>query len=116
MGMQNWVSATRVAPAAGARFGTFTTAKTVIPAPALETIGAGSLFVGAATRITVTGGIGTLVTTPGTITFQVMIGSVIAFTTGALQLNAAAHTDLPFRLEIDLTCLTVGDGTNATMK
>ena len=115
MGMSNWVTATRVAPAAGSSFGTFTTAKTVIPASALETIRAGSLFVGAATQIIVCGGIGTLVTTPGTITFQSMIGSVIAFTTGALQLNATAHTDLPFWLDILLTCRSIGDGTNATM-
>lgn len=114
MGLQNWVNA-RVAPAAGSSFGTFTTAKTVIPPTALEIIRAGSLFVGAATRITVAGGIGSLVTTPGTITFQSMIGAVIAFSTGALQLNATAHTDLPFWLEILLTCRSIGDGTNATM-
>lgn len=115
MGMQNWVTARRVAPAAGSSFGSFTTAKTVIPPTGLYVIRAGQLFVGAATRISVVGGIGNLITTPGTIEFQVKIGSVVAFTSGAIQLNATAHTNLPFWLQIMLTCRSIGDGTNAKL-
>lgn len=100
---------------AGSSFGSFTTAKTVINPQALHTIPAGWFVPGKKLRITVRGGIGTLVTTPGTITFQVMIGGVIVFTTGAIQLNATAHTNLPFKLVIDLTCRAVGDATNANL-
>jgi hypothetical protein len=64
-------------------------------------------------RVRVKGGIGTLVTTPGTITFQVMMGSVVAWTSGAIQLNATAHTNLPFSLDVDLRLDTAGSGTTA---
>lgn len=100
---------------AGSSFGTFTTAKTVIPATSLITLPANFFDIGKALRITVRGGIGTLVTTPGTITFQVMVGAVIAFTTGAIQLNATAHTNLPFKLSIDLICRAIGNSTSANL-
>lgn len=98
--------------AGGTSFGTFTTAKTVINPQALYVIPAGELYIGKSINIVVQGGIGTLVTTPGTITFQSMIGSAIAFTTGAIQLNATAHTNLPFWLDIHMTVRAVGNSTN----
>lgn len=102
--------------AAGASFGTFTTAKTVINPQALLILPGNNFFyLGKSLRVHVRGGIGTLVTTPGTIVFQVMIGSVIAFTTGTIQLNATAHTNRPFWLDIDLTCRSVGNSTTATL-
>lgn len=67
-------------------------------------------------RITAMGGMGTLVTTPGTTTFEVRMGTtsnIVAFTTGAIQLNATAHTLLPFTLQILLTLRTIGSGTGA---
>jgi len=100
---------------AGTLFNTFTTAKTVINAQALTTLPGGWLQPGSKLAIRAQGAISNIVTTPGTITFQVMFGSVIAFTTGALQLNASAHTTLPFWLDIDLTCQVVGSGTTAKM-
>jgi hypothetical protein len=115
MSLQSWQETLVAQEAAGTSFGTFTTAKTVINAQALYVIPAGFFSIRKRLRITVYGGIGTLVTTPGTITFQVMIGSVIAFTTGAIQLNATAHTNLPFQLQIDLTCQAVGAGAVAKL-
>lgn len=100
---------------AGASFGTFTTAKTVIPATSLITLPANFFTIGKVIRIKVRGGIGTLVTTPGTITFQVMVGAVVAFTTGAIQLNATAHVNLPFNLDIDLICRSIGNSAQATL-
>ena len=115
MSLQTWEEVISVQVAAGTSFGSFTTAKTVINPQALTVLPAGFFTIGKKVRIKVNGGIGTLVTTPGTITFQVMIGSVIAFTTGAIQLNATAHTNLPFRLDIDLVCRAVGSGTSANL-
>src|SRR4051812_19594519 len=112
---ESYIATLNVQEAAGTSFGTFTTAKTVINAQALTVLPAGFWRIGRKLRINVSGGVGTLVTTPGTLTFQVMIGSVIAFTTGALQLNATAHTNIPFSLEIDLTCRAVGNSTNANL-
>jgi hypothetical protein len=45
-----------------------------------------------------------------------MIGAVIAFTTGAMQLNATAHTKLPFRFIAWLTARAVGGGTAAQLQ
>lgn len=113
MANQGWVNAPAVQQSAGTSFGTYTTAKTVIPATALHTIDANVLRIGTAFEILVRGGIGNLVTTPGTITFQVMLGSIVVFTTGGIQLNATAHTNLPFCLDILLTCRAIGSGTSA---
>lgn len=101
--------------AAGTSFGTFTTAKTVLPTGCLVTLPANWFYVGRMIRYTVWGGIGTLVTTPGTITFQLNLGAVAAFSSGAVQLNATAHTNLPFRAECVATCRAVGATTTANL-
>lgn len=100
---------------AGTQFGAFTTAKTVIPPICLIQFPPNFLYVGKRFRTTVRGGLSTLVTTPGTITFQIMIGSVIAWTSGAIQMNATAHTLLPFTLVIDWRVVSIGNGTIATI-
>lgn len=100
---------------AGTSFGTFTTAKTVIPATSLITLPANYFDIGKVLDIDVWGGLGSLVTTPGLVTFQSMVAAVIAFTTGAIQLNATAHTNLPFRLQIKLACRAIGNGTSANL-
>lgn len=115
MPLQTWVETLTTQHAAGTSFGSFTTAKTVINPQCLTILRAGFWIIGKKLRITVKGGIGSLVTTPGTITFQVMNGSVIAFTTGAIQLNASGHTALPFKLVIDLVCRAEGNSTNANL-
>jgi hypothetical protein len=115
MSLQTWQEAVTIQRAAGTLLNTFTTAKTVINPDALVVLPQNYLYPGRMLRITVLGAISNIVTTPGTITFQVMFGSVIAFTTGAIQLNATAHTTLPFELEILLTCRATGSGTSANM-
>ncbi len=100
---------------AGTSFGSFTPAKSVINAEALRTLPSGYFYIGKSVSLKVRGGIGTLITTPGTITFQVVIGGIVAFTTGAIQLNATAHTNLPFALDIDLTCRAIGASTSALL-
>lgn len=98
---------------AGSSFGTFTTAKTVLPTNSLCVLPPGYWTVGRYLEVEVWGGIGTLVTTPGLITFQIMLGTIVVFTTGTMQLNATAHTNLPFYAKFLLTCQTVGSGTTA---
>jgi hypothetical protein len=115
MSLQTWQETLVTSNVAGSSFGTFTTAKTVLPVGCLVTLPANWWYVGRAVRVTVYGGIGTLVTTPGTITMQINLGSVAAFSTGAIQLNATAHTALPFKFEALVICRTVGSGTNATL-
>lgn len=104
-----------VQQASATLFTTYTTAKTVINPQALWTMPSNYLFIGRKLRVRAQGAISNIVTTPGTINFQIKVGSVAAFDTGAIQLNATAHTTLPFWLDIEATCRSVGSGTAATL-
>jgi hypothetical protein len=113
MSNQSWQETLAASTVAGTLFNSYTTAKTVIPTSALVTVPAGYFTIGRVLKVDVMGGISNIVTTPGTITLQVMLGSVVVFTSGAIQLNATAHTVLPFRFSALLTCRAVGSGTSA---
>jgi hypothetical protein len=112
---QSWQQTLTTQQAAGTLFTTYTTAKSVINPQALVGLPANYFYPGKALRVTAKGGISNIVTTPGLMNFQVKIGTVAAFDTGNIQLNATAHTTLPFWLEIELTCRSVGSGTAATL-
>lgn len=60
-------------------------------------------------------GISTVVTTPGTMNFQVRVANVIAFDTGAIVLTTTAHTTIPLYFKALLTCRAVGNGTLTTL-
>lgn len=99
---------------AGTLFNTYTTAKSVINPEALWTVPAGFFkSPGQLITVKVQGGLSNIVTTPGTVTFQIMLGSIVGWTSGAIQLNATAHTLLPFSLEVLLRVDTTGSGTSA---
>jgi hypothetical protein len=102
MPKQAWAQGLATQRGSGTLFNTYTTAKTVINQEALYPIGANSLSLGDAFHVSVKGGISNIVTTPGTIVFQVMFGSIVVWSSGNIQLNATAHTTLPFSLEVDL--------------
>lgn len=60
------------------------------------------------------GRISCAVTTPGTARFDFRTGpsgTIVAFDTGALNLNIVAKTTVPWMLEVRLTCRAVGSGT-----
>lgn len=101
--------------AAGTLFNAYTTAKTILPGAAVPTLAANFFSVGRVLTIEGVAGLSNIVTTPGTLTLQVMIGSVIAFTSGAIQMSTTAHTLLPLWFRIMLTCRSVGNGTGATL-
>lgn len=98
---------------AGTLYDTYTTAKSILPAAAIPTMAANFWEVGKTMIIEGVAGISNIVTAGPTLTLQVMIGSVIAFTTGAMQLNATAHVLLPLWFRIMMTCRSVGSGTSA---
>lgn len=102
--------------AAAPSYGSFTTAKSVINEESRREWRPGELYPGKSLHIAVRGSLGTLITTPGTVTFQVMMGAVAVFSTGAIQMNAAQHVNLPFWMDIDLTCNAVGAGTTANFR
>jgi hypothetical protein len=68
-------------------------------------------------KISMSGRISCVVTTPGTARLDVCLGSAgttIVFDTGALNLNVVAKTTVPWQAEIDLICRAVGNGTLTT--
>ncbi|MFN0101166.1 MAG: hypothetical protein ACKV2U_03635 [Bryobacteraceae bacterium] len=113
MSLQTWQETLVTSQVAGTLFNTYTTTKTVLPVGCLVTLPANWWYIGRTIRVTVQGGMSTLVTTPGTCTMSVNLGAITAFTTGAVQLNATAHTTIPFELSVLLTCRAVGSGTAA---
>lgn len=115
MSQQNWNETLITQPDVGTLFNTYTTAKTVINPNALYTLPANWARVGRKLRVRVQGAISNIATTPGTVNFQVIIGGVAVFDTGAIQLNATAHTTIPFWLDIDLTVRAIGNGTTANV-
>ena len=62
----------------------------------------------------IAGQISNVVTTPGTLTLDFRLGSVVAFNGGAMQLSTTAHTTVPFIAEFLLTARAVGGGTSVT--
>lgn len=116
MSYQGWQETIAVQRAAGTLFNTYTTAKTVINPDALVSLPANFFYPGRMLHVFASGGISNIVTTPGLMNFQVIIGaSAVAFDTGNIQLNAIAHTTLPFWLDILLTCRATGSGTAANL-
>lgn len=119
MGKQTWQETLVTQKGAGQGLLTgYTTAKSVIDANALYVLPANWWYVGRKLRIMVEGAVSNIVTTPGLMNFQVKMGptaNIAVFDTGNIQLNATAHTTLPFWLEIELTCRAIGNATTANL-
>ena len=59
-------------------------------------------------RVLIQGRISCAVTTPGTARFDIRSASALIYDTGALNLNVVAKTNVPFELDINLVCRSVG--------
>lgn len=99
--------------ASGAAFGTFTTAKSVLNPQSLVDLWRNFFAVGTKVRFQAVMGLGSLVTTPGTVTFELHLGAIAIWSSGAIQLNATAHTIKPAILDVTTVCQVVGTGTTA---
>jgi hypothetical protein len=115
MSLQTWQETLVSANTAGTAFNTYTTAKTVLPVGCLVTLPANWWYVGRTIRVTAMFALSNIVTTPGTLTLQTNLGAVAAFSTGAMQMNATAHTNLPCWYTALLTCRAVGSSTSANL-
>lgn len=115
MSEQGWVGAESVAPINGTLFNTFTTAQSITPAGWAYPINPGFWRVGKAIRITLLGGISTVVTTPGTITWSLQIGGVAALSSGAFNTTITSNVLVPFRTICEATCISVGASTSCTL-
>lgn len=108
--------------AAGTLYNTYTTAKSVLTSATSTAASAGFVKlpanfwqIGTMLEIDVHAAVSNRVTGPDTFTVNVMVGSVIAFTTGAINLTTTAHTTIPCWGKILLTCRSIGNGTLATL-
>jgi hypothetical protein len=101
--------------AAGTLFNTYTAAKSVINPTELVQLPPNYLRQGSKFRIKAWGGLSNIVTTPGTVVFQVMMGSIIAWTSGTIQMTTTANTLTPFDFEATLQVRAAGSGTAATL-
>ena len=91
-------------------------AATCIPTAAKITLPNNWWYVGRMLRITATGRISSVITTPGTARFDVRIAAVVAFDSLAILLDSvAAHTNVGWKLDILLTCRAIGSGTSANL-
>lgn len=116
MSMQGWVEALAAAPADGAALSNTLTATSLLIATSKAVLPAQYFnFPGKAVRVRITGRISTVVTTPGTLTFDIRLGSTVVFTTGAISLNVTAQTNATFVLNLMLVCRAIGSGTSATV-
>jgi hypothetical protein len=91
---------------------------TMLPAAAKYTLPNNFFSIGTALRISAHGRMSQVITTPGTARFDVRLGgsSIVVFDSLAIALDtAAAHTTMPWFLEILLTCRAIGAGTTANL-
>lgn len=114
MSMQSWQETLISATADGPTL-TAAAAASVIPVATKITLPPNWWYVGRMLKLTAQGRISCVVTTPGTGRFDVRIGAVIAYDSAAFNLNVVAKTNVPFWLEIILTCRAVGNLTVTTL-
>lgn len=72
-------------------------------------------FVGKKFRVQAYGRVGTVVTTPGTLTLRLKFGSIAVFNSGAIPLNIVAKTNEAWLLDLLCEVRSVGNGTAATI-
>jgi hypothetical protein len=103
------------ATASGTALTNSLTATSILHSSAKAVLPANYLTVGKVLRISASGIISNIVTSPGTLTLDVRFGSTVVFNGGAVTLNAVAKTNVSFDLRIYLTCRAVGSGTSANL-
>lgn len=90
-------------------------AASCVPTYVPTTLPAGYWQIGRMWRVTWCGRISSVVTTPGTARFDIRLGGVVAFDSGAIALDTTARTTVPFRYTALMTCRAVGSGTSANI-
>jgi hypothetical protein len=93
---------------------TTTTATSILHGSGIGVIPASTLQVGSTIKALLRGRMNTVVTTPGTLTFDLRLGSTVVSALGAINLNTTAQTAASFDLELLATILSLGTGTGAT--
>lgn len=90
-------------------------AASCLPTYVPTTLPAGYWQIGRIWRITASGRISCVITTPGTARFDLRMAAVTAFDTLAIPLNIVAKVNVSWFLEVLLTCRAVGSGTSGAL-
>ena len=119
MPKQGWMQALVEAQGDGAALANSTTPTSLLPAAARYGL-YGGFFDRPGKQILVkaSGRISNIVTTPGTLTFDLRMGptsNIIVANGGAMSLNVVAKTNVPWYLVWLLTCRAIGSGTSANL-
>lgn len=116
MSMQGWVELLAAAPTDGTTLTNTVTATSLLVATSKPVLPAQYFDkAGKALRVRLRGRFSTVVTTPGTFTFDIRFGTTVVFTGGAMTLNTVAQTNATFDLEMTLVSRSIGNGTGATV-
>lgn len=107
--LQIWQESFRVAAQGqGTLFNTYTTAKTILPAGCLVDVERNFWVPGRMVRLTAVAGISNRITGPDTFTLQLMQGTNVLFSSGAINLTTTAHAVIPALITGLFTCQVAG--------
>lgn len=122
MASQSWGALVARIPVASSLQNTYTAAKSMLGSATLTESSSGltqlppGFFArGGYVEIDVHAGISNRVTGPDTFTINIVVGGIIAFTTGAINLTTTAHTTIPAVFRFMLTCRSEGSSSQATL-
>jgi hypothetical protein len=115
MGSQFYVDTLAAMQADGTALANSVTATSLLHASGIVSLEEGFYYVGRTLRVRCAGRISNIVTTPGTITFTIRHSAIDVWSSGAIALNVVAKTNVPFTLEVELTCRAVGASTSANL-
>lgn len=112
MSLQSWQETLITAQVDGSAV-TAAAATTLLPPAAKYTLPANYFAIGRKLQIKAAGRISSLITTPGTARFDVRFGATVVFDGLAILLDTvAAHTNVGWILDIELTCRAIGTSAN----
>ena len=94
---------------------TATTVGSLLPPHAVTTLPANLMREGNVFKIQAAGRISNIVTSPGTLTLDVRLGSVTAWASGAFNLNVVLKTNVAWWFDLLMTVRSIGNATIATL-
>lgn len=115
MSMQGWQETLIAAAVDGPPLTASTTPTSILTPAAKLVLPAGYFQPGRILKIAAQGRVSNIVTSPGTLTFDVRFGGIVVANGGAMALNTVAKTNVPWILDWILTCRAIGNGTTANM-
>lgn len=120
MSAQTWMETLITAQLDGTALASSTAATSLLPPQSRLTLPSNFFsYIGKKLRVKAWGRISTVVTTPGTLTLDLRLGTVASpitvFNGGAMNLNVTAQTNATWEFEAMLTARAIGSGTSANL-